>query len=99
MPDSQQWAFALLLVGGLLGIGRWMILRIVKQTDDDVKEIVRRITVNHDRIMRLEGTVSAESWGLVSVVGKLNSNVEKLTSAVEHINTVVTMQKERLDHG
>lgn len=99
MPGTEQWTLVFFLAGAILAFGRWMATRIVKQTDDVVKANSQDIALLRDRVLRLEGVVSAESWGLVSVVGKLNGNVEKLTSAVEHINTVLVMQKEQSSHG
>jgi hypothetical protein len=96
MPDQREiWGMFLFILGVIVTCMQWLGRRVVTQVDNTLEESRKDRRDLRDRILKLEGTVNSESWGLVSVVGKLNGNVEKLTSAVEHINTVMTMQKEK----
>jgi hypothetical protein len=90
------------VVGLAIAFVKSLFSRAVQQSDDKSKEQDDRIDVLEKelRVMQIElfqikGVVTAESWGLVSVVGKLNTNVEKLTMAVEHVQNAFKVQQNR----
>ena len=98
IPDS---VVNVALVTGILGLWfasvKVMAKRAADQYDADrkhfeteiekLKEEVRQHTA---LLMELKGTVNSESWGLVVVVKKLSTNVEKLTTSVDRMEVLVT---------
>ena len=57
-----------------------------KRQDDEIEKLKTLVQAQERLLVRLEGIVSAESWGLQAVVAKLNTNVEHLTAAVHTLN-------------
>ncbi len=74
---------------------RWLVMRAIAQWDREIVALKAEVTQGKKDIAyltgavrELEGTLNS-AWGLVSVVKKLDGNVEKLTSALDHMGATV----------
>lgn len=80
------------VIGLAIAFVKGLFTRAVQQSDAKSKEqdermdaLEKELRTMQVELFQIKGVVTAESWGLVTVVGKLNANVEKLTIAVEHV--------------
>lgn len=88
MDATTEGALVAGAVGTVFLAIRALVARAIAESDKRTGKLETEMTNVRERVMQLEGTING-AWGLEPAVRKLDHNVERLTSAVEHIGATV----------